>query len=199
MNISKIFPGIHTEGKYSGTPSIFVEFSETDGIENPIEVFNSVRQSYPRIKNVVLLGDVDPLLYRKELETFLSDIYFDGMVITIVTDGSQPILNPLHRNIRVDLYIIKPNMDNPKPQSYVDIVMSARDYQFVFESTEDCEKKIDVLYTKMAVAVENMTNGDYLRSYYFNNHPNKHTLIIEKNQQECKEICLKRGWGCLRD
>lgn len=194
MNISKIFPGIHTEGKYSGTPSIFVEFSETDGIENPIEVFNSVRQSYPRIKNVVLLGDVDPLLYRKELETFLSDIYFDGMVITIITDGSQPILNPLHKNIKVDLYIIKPNMDNINPRSYVDIVMSARDYQFVFEKLDDCEKKIDVIYTKMAVVVENMTNGDYLRSFYFNNHPNKHTTV---KGIDCLEICLKRGWNCL--
>ena len=138
MKISKIFPGIHTEGKYGGgTPSVFVVFSEKEGIENPIEVFievfNNVRQTYPRIKNVVLKGDVDPLLYRKELETFLSNIYFDGMVVTIVTDGSQPILNPLHRNIKVDLYIIKPNMDNPNPQSYVDIVMSARDYQFIFK------------------------------------------------------------------
>ena len=198
MKISKIFPGIHTEGKYGGTPSVFVVFSETEGIENPIEVFievfNNVRQTYPRIKNVVLKGDVDPLLYRKELETFLSNIYFDGMVVTIVTDGSQPILNPLHRNIKVDLYIIKPNMDNPNPQSYVDIVMSARDYQFIFENLDDCENKIDALYTKMAVVVENMTNGDYLRSYYFNNHPNKHTTIVGVG---CLEICLKRGWNCL--
>lgn len=175
-------------------PSIFVEFSDSEYkmTEDPVEVFNRIKNKYPKIKHIVVTGEnYEPLRHRKELEQFLINVSFEDCIITVETDGTWPILNPLHKGFKVDLYIIKSNCSEFDFKNKVDIVMSARDYQFIFDYSEECEHKIDEIYTKMAVVVENMTNGDYIRSYYFNNHPNKHTAIIGNGGEE---LCIKRGW-----
>lgn len=57
------------------------------------------------INHIVIKGG-EPLMYKKELEQFLDSIWRDDLVITIYTNGTLPMLNPLAYNYRVALYVV---------------------------------------------------------------------------------------------
>lgn len=60
---------------------------------------------HQEITHIVIQGG-EPLMYKKELEEFLNEAWRDGMFITIRTNGTLPMLNPLAYNYRIGLYIV---------------------------------------------------------------------------------------------
>ena len=203
LPIKDIYVKIQNHGRYFGVPSIFIEFSTDEdctgtSMDACIELFNKIKQQYSKIRHVVIIGNT-ALMYRKKLEEFLSKIYDSNFKTTIVTSGEYPIINPLTKNVKIDLYLIDINTFNTS-QSYVnnliDIVMRSNDYQFIFNYSQEILKTIEEYYTKMAVGVETNSDGEYFRRFYFNNHPNRHTLILHNNQniEEISELCISKGW-----
>lgn len=76
---------------------------------------------HKEISHIVIKGG-EPLMYKNELEKFLNECWRDGMFITIYTNGTLPILNPLAYNYRVGLYIVDLTEKNiPEPGTTVKI------------------------------------------------------------------------------
>lgn len=226
LPVVEIFTSIQGEGKYMGVPSHFVRVSgcnlrcifkdsicdtpyasfnpETSlykDMDSLANAFKKQQELYPRVKHVVITGG-EPLLYKKDLELFLSMIYEDDMIITIETNGTRPILNPLNTSFKVSLYSVSPKLHTSvgKPgivngqevkeetikkhdeqriniPVLVDIVTCTTDYQFKFVySSRECIDEIKSIYSKMTAYVENKGYWDY--KFFLQNHPNKHTMLM---------------------
>lgn len=239
LPINKIYVDYQKTGKYIGTPAIFIELhgcnlncirfdkteckyltsSSTSGCDDIIKYFNTIKSEYPKINHIVITGG-EPLLHKKSLEEFLSEIYEYNMKIIIETNGTLPVLNPLHKKFKIDMYIVSVKLSNTEnsdtPNVYhntnrlnyknlVDIIMSSNNYIFKFDyynlSIDSFIKEIENIYIKMAVIVENTSGSEYIRNFYFNNHPNKHTFICNySNNPEISElvkICYKKNWNYM--
>ena len=227
LPVVEMFTSIQGEGKYTGQPSHFVrvsgcnlrcvfkdsvcdtpyssfcpEKSIADTMDNLINQFNELHLKSPWVRHVVITGG-EPLMYKKDLEEFLSAIYMDDMVITIETNGTMPILNPTNPKFRVDLYSVSPKLITSvasKPGIYggqnvsqemidrhnksrinidnlVNIVQYANDYQFkfVYSGHESLEEIMNI-YTLMGQKV--LTLSDAEQIHYTYNHPNNHTMLM---------------------
>ena len=87
----------------------FCEFSAL-GSNNCTKKYyeNDVKKTlskHQHINKIYIYGG-EPLLYKEQLEALLNDIWTDGMEITICTNGTLPILNPLSYRYRVKRYIV---------------------------------------------------------------------------------------------
>lgn len=228
LPVVEMFTSIQGEGKYSGVPSHFVRVSGcnlrcvfkdsvcdtpyssfkpekpiANSMEELVQKFKLMQMENPRVKHVVITGG-EPLMYRKDLEDFVGAIYDDDMKITIETNGTYPILNPLsaRNRFKIALYSVSPKLHTSvgKPGDYngikvtqemvdrhdkqrinienlVNIALNAEDYQFKFVySGPECVDEIMDIYTKMGALVERMEM--FPQSYYFKNHPFRHTMLM---------------------
>lgn len=226
LPVIELFTSIQGEGKYSGVPSHFIrvsgcnlrcvfkdsvcdtpyssfhpEKSPYKSMDDIVKAFKEQQEKYPKVKHLVITGG-EPLLYKKELEEFLSRVYDDEMVVTIETNGTLPILNPLGHNYRVDLYSVSPKLstsvgepgmkgdyeytqemrdrhENTRMnyQNLVNIVMRSFDYQFKFVySGPECEDEIIRIYKEMGKLVRK--EDDLVYKFYIKHHPNKHTMLM---------------------
>lgn len=230
LPVVEIFTSIQGEGKYTGAPSIFVRVSgcnlrcifkdsicdtpytsftpeakHYNSIDDLVLEFKKEQGKYPHVKHVVITGG-EPLLYKKDLEEFLARVWDDSMVITIETNGTKPILNPLSGKFRIDLYSVSPKLstsvgkENTKivqgDQQYlitkemverhdrerlnynnlVDIVTSAN-YQFKFVySGPECVEEIKNIYIEMGKIVSN--KDDQFYNFYMKHHPMHNTMLM---------------------
>ena len=227
LPVVEMFTSIRGEGKYSGIPSHFVRVSGCnlrcvfkDSVcdtpyssfrpEKPIAqslaeltmMFKELQTKSPKVKHLVVTGG-EPLMYKKDLEEFLGQIYDDDMIITIETNGTYPILNPSSRSrFKVSLYSVSPKLHTSvgKPGEYngikvteemvnrhdklrinienlIDIAMYSNDYQFKFVySGPECIDEIMDIYTRMGAVVDRMEA--FPRSYYLGHHPYNHTMLM---------------------
>ena len=226
LPVIELFTSIQGEGKYMGVPSHFIrvsgcnlrcifkdsicdtpyasfdpEKSPYPNMEALVSAFHQLQEQHPQVKHVVITGG-EPLLYKKELETFLSMIYEEDMVITIETNGTKPMLNPLSGKFKVSLYSVSPKLstsvgtpgtidgrevtqemidrhENTRINIPVlsDIATSNIDYQFKFVySGRDCVSEIKNIYSRMASHIEKRGYWDY--ELFRKNHPNKHTMLM---------------------
>jgi organic radical activating enzyme len=130
LKFKNVFIGFQDNQRISGVPSIFLEIGKCNLCCNIYNSGNELLALEPtpcnkcfdigkitkkqakefinknqQINHVVICGG-EPLLYKDELEEFLNDIWRDGLLITIYTNGTLPMLNPLSKNYRVSLYIV---------------------------------------------------------------------------------------------
>lgn len=226
LPVVEIFTSIQGEGKYTGEPSIFVRVSGCNlrcifkdsicdtpytsfkpehmcwkTMDELVLAFKKEQSKYPLVKHVVVTGG-EPLMYKKDLEEFLGKIWNSEMIITIETNGTKPILNPLSGKYRVDLYSVSPklstsvgkagqvigdvtvtqemierhNNERMNYENLVDIVTSAN-YQFKFVySGPECEKEIMDIYYEMGKLVTN--RDDQFYNFYMKHHPMHHTMLM---------------------
>ena len=148
LPVVEMFSSIQGEGKYTGVPSFFIRVSGCNlrcvfkdsrcdtpytsfepektpykEMQELVEAFKEMRNNSPRTKHLVITGG-EPLLYKKDLEEFLSYVYEDEMVITIETNGTMPILNPLAKNFKVDLYSVSPKLSTSVAYKFIYICFS---------------------------------------------------------------------------
>lgn len=226
LPVIELFTSIQGEGKYSGVPSHFIrvsgcnlrcvfkdsvcdtpyssfnpEKSPWKTMDELVKAFKEQQEKYPSVHHLVVTGG-EPLLYKKDLEEFLGQIYSNDMVITIETNGTLPILNPLGKNYRVDLYSVSPKLSTSvgEPgivegyeytkemrdrheklrinyQNLINIVMRSSDYQFKFVySGPECVEEIVRIYKEMGKLVRK--EDEQLFKFYVKHHPNKHTMLM---------------------
>ena len=226
LPVVEIFTSIQGEGKYSGIPSHFLRVSGCNlrcvfkdsvcdtpytsfkpesslwkSMDDLVSAFKEQQEKYPNVHHLVITGG-EPLLYRKDLEEFLGRVYTDDMIVTIETNGTLPILNPLGNNYRVALYSVSPKLSTSvgepgEKEGYeytsemrdrhdrtrlnyknlVDIVTSSSDYQFKFVySGPECEDEIIRIYKEMGI-IARKEDVQFYR-FYCKHHPNLHTMLM---------------------
>ena len=229
LPVVEMFTSIQGEGKYAGIPSHFVRVSGCNlrcvfkdsvcdtpyssfkpekpiakDLEELVRLFKELQEKSPKVKPLVITGG-EPLMYAKDLDMFLRHIYDDEMVITIETNGTYPVLNPLSPYFKIALYSVSPKLATSvgkpgmygkngnievtqqmidrhnqlriDPQNLVDIVMNANDYQFKFVySGPECVDEIMDIYSRMGAIAEKY--DPFMVSFYLKNHPNKHTMLM---------------------
>lgn len=172
------------------------------------------------INHIVIQGG-EPLLYKEELESFLNDVWRDGMFITIHTNGTLPILNPLTNKYKISLYIVNIG-DNNLPEAGTKIINPMNNKEFVFGTTDiekmntlDIDKlrnlctyssdyllcfsaDPDKLESFSTSVIEEIckTDDEFLDNLLKNYSPYKHIAYRPRNTKEIKkvqELCLETG------
>ena len=245
--ICDLFVSIQGEGKYMGVPSVFIRVSgcnlrcvfKGSICDTPYSSFKPEESKYtvqevidfvknnPKIGHVVITGG-EPLLYAKDedFRTIIRELNKLNKFITIETNGTKPMLDPL--NFKIGLYSVSPKLSTsvcPKelcekngiPEQMAErhnkerinidvltnIALYSNDYQFKFVySGPECVDEIDEIYRRMANKISG--EEEFTRMFYFNNHPNKHTMLmpegitnesIAEKGKEITDICISRGWS----
>ena len=133
-----------------------------------------------QINHIVIRGG-EPLIYKEELEKMLDEIWRDDMYITIHTNGTLPILNPLGRKFHIELYIVNLSEKNiPEPGTKVVNPYTNKD--FIFGTT-------DIENIKETINIDNIRNiclysKDYL--LYFQSNTNN---VVDYSEKILKQIC----------
>ena len=136
LKVNEMFCSIQGEGMYTGVPSIFVRtagcnlrcvFKDSicdtsytsfnpekplfDNWDDLMEAFKKLVDENSRTNHLVISGG-EPLLQKNDLELFLTKAFEikNDWTITIETNGSLPMLNPLGKGYRVDLYSVSPKL-----------------------------------------------------------------------------------------
>jgi 7-carboxy-7-deazaguanine synthase len=133
LPICDLFTSIQGEGKFAGVPSIFIRVSGCNLrcvfrgsiCDTPYSSFTPEKSSFtiddvkkeiethPKVNHIVITGG-EPLLYKKELEAMLTNIWEDRFVVTIETNGSLPMLNPTGK-FKIALYSVSPKLHTSIP------------------------------------------------------------------------------------
>lgn len=100
------------------------------------EFVKKLIEDHKVVKHIFIYGG-EPLLYKEELEKFLNDIWRDDMHITIQTNGTLPILNPLSFRYRIERYIV--NLAEKETPMAGDI-FADRDGTITVLGTKDVQK-----------------------------------------------------------
>lgn len=245
LPVIELFTSIQGEGKYIGVPTHFVRVTSCnlrcvfrDSIcdtayssfkpEKPLYTtneefytdFEEQCRRYPKVKHLVITGG-EPLLYKKDLEEFLSK-YGRLFTVTIETNGT---LQPLDSH--VDLYSISPKLSTSvgKPglingyhvteemikrqeklriniSALIDLITSPRkgDYQLKFVySDESCIDEIDDIVDSIKDHVKYL---DALSQGIVMNIDNHIMLMPEGiineqlavHREEIAYKCIEKGW-----
>lgn len=159
LPICDLFTSIQGEGKYMGVPSIFIRLSGCNLrcvfrgsiCDTPYSSFNAEKSSYtiddvkkeiinhPKVNHIVITGG-EPLLYKKELEEMLTEIWEDRFVVTIETNGTMPMLNPLTNKFKVALYSVSPKLHTSVAEPGQKVMTPAGEKIFGTEEVERLEK-----------------------------------------------------------
>ena len=227
LPICDLFVSLQGEGSWAGVPSIFIRVSgcnlrcvfKGSICDTPYSSFSPEKSSFteddvkkiikdnPQVDHIVITGG-EPLLYKKELEQLLTDIWEDRFVVTIETNGTMPILNPLTNKFTVSLYSVSPKLHTsiakagehvmtPKGEkifgteeverldntrinikTLIDIVMQSNDYQFKFVYSGP--ECIDEIEDiyKKMLGAVEKTNIRSSINYYRNHKPEDHTMLM---------------------
>lgn len=254
LGISEMFCSIQGEGMYTGVPSIFVRTTgcnlrcvfkdsicdtpytsfdpvktEYNSYDDIINDFKKLAEDNPKVNHLVITGG-EPLLQAKNLEQFLRSAFeIRDWIVTVETNGSLPMLNPIGRGYKIDLYSVSPKLSTSvdKECKYLDkeqvekhdklrlnyknlynIVKFSRNYQFKFVySGEKCVEEIKNIYASMAEFVNK--EDDYEFENWLRKHPNKNTQLMPEgitneqlanNRISAVKACLENGWRfCERE
>lgn len=233
LPICDLFTSIQGEGKFTGCPSIFIRVSGCnlrcvfrDSIcDTAYSSFCPEKGSYTEddvitminankhINHIVITGG-EPLLYKKDLEKLLNRIWDPRMVITIETNGTMPMLNPLSR-FKIALYSVSPKLATSVPaigqtikvgdkeilfdtqeveklnttriniSNLVDIAMKANDYQMKFVySNDESVAEILDIYSRMEAKAQEI--GGFLYEYYSTHNPMNNTMLMPEGDVNSK-------------
>ena len=242
-----LFVSIQGEGKYMGVPSIFVRVSgcnlrcmfKNSICDTPYSSYRPEKSSYsnddiltvvennPKIQHVVITGG-EPLLYAKDADfkQLIKELNKRNKIITIETNGTQPMLDPL--SYKIELYSVSPKLatsvgtpgeihdfklteemiekhkaERINPEVLANIALYSKDYQFKFVySSEECVEEIKNIYKQVANYITKQ--DEFTQKFYFNNHPNKHTMLmpegitnkdISTTGEEIVKVCIENGWS----
>lgn len=217
LRFSKLSVGFQKNSRFYNIPSIFLQVhgcnlscfeDKTDTTtlckfidekENTIPISEAKKfiNAHKNIKHIVICGG-EPLLYKTELENFLNDIWRNDMVITIHTNGTLPMLNPLSHKYRIELYIVnlcEKNSDfeiSHYLNNLRNICLYSKDYllQFNFEPKEIVKKSNEIVEEICKTDEEFLIN-------FFNNHPVKNHVVfipkLKKYEEQIRKICIKTG------
>lgn len=217
LRFSKLSVGFQKNSRFYNTPSIFLQVhgcnlkcfeDKTDTTtyckfidekENTIPISEAKKfiNAHKNIKHIVICGG-EPLLYKTELEKFLNDIWRNDMVITIHTNGTLPMLNPLSHKYRIELYIV--NLCEKRLDCELvkygnnlrNICLYSKDYllHFNFEPKEIVKKSNEIVEEICKTDEEFLVN-------FFNNHPVKNHVVFipkfKKYEEQIRKICIKTG------
>ena len=225
LNICEMFGvTIQGEGKFAGNPSYFIRTTGCnlrcvfkDSIcdtayssfhpekplygseEELLDAFKKLTEGHDRVNHIVITGG-EPLLQRKGLEEFLTDIFKirKDWVVTIETNGTLPPLNTLSKDYKVSLYSVSPKLATSVDTEHkflteeqakhhdetrmnyknlFNIVTCGVPYQLKFVySGPECIGEIKSIYNKMSKFVN--TGDDAELRYWMRNHPNKNTMLM---------------------
>lgn len=195
LNISNIELGLQSNNRYHNIPSIFItisgcnlkcmlrdnicRFAFPEQISLTTQEVKKFINNHKQINHIVIKGG-EPLLYKEELENLLNDIWMDGMKITIHTNGTLPILNPLSRKYRISLYVVNLSKKNfPEPGAKIKVPSTGK--QFVF-GTNDIEQM-------RAININNLRNLCLYSSDYLLNFSAEPENIVEYSNDILKQIC----------
>ena len=235
LPLCDLFVSCQGEGIYSGVPSIFIRVSgcnlrcvfKGSICDTPYSSFSPEKSSFteddvkkiikdnPQVDHIVITGG-EPLLYKKELEQLLTDIWEDRFVVTIETNGTLPILNPLTSKYKVALYSVSPKLHTsmakagehvmtPKGEkifgteeverldntrinikALTDIVMQSNDYQFKFVYSGP--ECIDEIESiyKKMAGYADKFPDRSSINYYRNHKPELHTMLMPEGITEAQ-------------
>lgn len=248
LKVNEMFCSIQGEGIYVGVPSFFVRtvgcnlrcvFKDSicdtaytsfnpekplyDNWDDLMNAFRKLVEDNPRVEHLVITGG-ESLLSRKDLEEFLTNVYkIKDFKTTIETNGSLPMLNPLGKGYKIDLYSVSPKLstsvdwdckfiteqqrDNHNKnrinyKNLYDIIKYSRNYQFKFVySGPECIDEIKDIYSKISDLVNK--EDDYEFENWIRKHPNKHTQLmpegitndqLARTRKEAVAACVENGW-----
>ena len=249
LKVNEMFCSIQGEGMYTGIPSIFVRtvgcnlrcvFKDSlcdtaytsfnpekplyDNWDDLMRDFSKIVNENPRTNHLVITGG-ESLLMRDSLEEFLKKAFEikNDWLVTIETNGSLPMLNPLGKGYKIDLYSVSPKLstsvdwdckfiteqqrDNHNKnrinyKNLYDIIKYSRNYQFKFVySGPECIDEIKDIYSKISDLVNK--EDDYEFENWIRKHPNKHTQLmpegitndqLARTRKEAVAACVENGW-----
>jgi 7-carboxy-7-deazaguanine synthase len=239
LPICDLFVSIQGEGLRTGRPSIFIRVSgcnlrcvfKGSICDTPYSSFNPEKSSYtiedvkriiadnPQVNDIVITGG-EPLMYKNQMEAMLEEIYEDRFYITIETNGSLPMLNPLNPKFKISLYSVSPKLhtsiaqpgqvvDTPSGKKIFgteevenlnkkriniktlsDIVLYAKDYQFKFVYSGQ-ECISEIEDIYDKMEKFAEEQGPYQHSYFKKNHPKKNTMLMPEGITE-EQLKAKR-------
>ncbi len=248
LKVNEMFCSIQGEGIYTGVPSFFVRtvgcnlkcvfknstcdtpytsfnpekpmYDDWDGL---MEGFKALINDHPKVNHLVVTGG-EPLLQKKDLEEFLSKAsQLRDFTITIETNGSLPMLNPMGKGYKVDLYSVSPKLSSSVDwdckflteqqrdhhnstrinyKNLYDIIRYSKNYQFKFVySGPECIDEIKDIYSKIANFVNKEDDCSF--EFWIRRHPNKFTQLMPEGttndllkdiQLECVNACIENSW-----
>lgn len=172
------------------------------------------------INHIMIYGG-EPLLYKAELEKLLNDIWREDMHITIQTNGTLPMLNPLAAKVKVDLYIIKLSdkilakagdkltiggkeiilgtsdieaMGLPINTNILrNICIYSKDYLLCFKASPE---RLKYLTNEIVTSICEDTDEEFFKNFLKNHSPHDHIVYIPRNKNEAndvKKICFETG------
>lgn len=240
LPICDLFCSLQGEGVRTGVPSIFIRVSgcnlrcvfKGSICDTPYSSFSPEKSKYtvedvkkiiadnPQVNDIVITGG-EPLMYKKDLEQMLTDIWEDRFVVTIETNGTLPILNPLTNKYKVALYSVSPKLSTSMAKAgdrvmtphgekifgteeverlektriniknLTDIVMQSNDYQFKFVYSGP--ECIDEIENiyKKMAACAEKLDDRWALLQYKNNRPELHTMLMPEGITE-EQLKTKR-------
>ena len=238
LKFKKVSVGMQKDNRYFNTPAIILELTGCNmrcivsdelcknafhAASDNISIEQAIKfvKSHSNINHILIKGG-EPLLYKKELENFLDEIWKDNMIITIHTNGTMPILNPLGNKYKVSLYVVK-LLDYPIPTVGTSvevngekITLGTSDIQQVEQYIENRTKSLQDLCTysidyllcikpqenltkQISELCEGIKKSDYdFIQNYFNVHPiHSHIVLISDTKENTETIvktCKKTGY-----
>lgn len=212
LGFSKVELGFQKNSRYYNCPSIILTLHGcnlscenckfTDVGDNKISQKEAKKfiNSHANVKHIVIRGG-EPLVYKYELEKFLNDIWRDGMIITIHTNGTLPILNPLSHKYRIALYVVNlyekqltDDMYYPKnmADNLRNICLYSKDYLLCFDfEPEHIIGKSTEIINKICE-----TDEEFLNNFLKIHNPKDHVVFVpkfKKYEDKIRKICLKNG------
>lgn len=220
--------------KFNGVPTLFLTVSNctyecikdgklcnhSDSSNNKFTVDDAKKfiEQNNQIKHIFIKGG-EPLIYKKQLEQFLTDIYHNDLIVTICTKGTLPILNPLNPNYKVYMYIVDLS-DKNIPQAGDKIIKNNKEFiygtndiekmkQFNINIIRDiCVYSSDYLLCFRAAPEQILeksqnvinkildTQDEFTINFLNKYNPKNNIVFSSRNNEEkeqIKEICIKHG------
>lgn len=228
MKFAKAFIGLMNNTRFNGVPAFFLQLSTCnlrcvfknnlcdhvkDNNTVTIKEVKKLIADNPQIKHIYIYGG-EPLLFKKELEKLLDEIWDSNFKLIINTNGSLPMLNPLSYKYRVTLYIIndrKPFLPSPG-QTVDNIIFGTDEVEHMKQMSENIENIARtivygndfLLYFHYMPEKQIKDVLDRIHEYiltefkeqpnlFANLHINNH-VVISKNRKDANSLSKKNGW-----
>jgi organic radical activating enzyme len=218
MKINEIFASVQGEGRFQGTPAIFVR---TSGCPNNCEFCDTDHESWvdqslddiiiaitglnpdARIKHIVLTGGEPMVQNAKELETLVSTLVVQGYKVQIETSGINCGSDVLKKRFGSNVFVtVSPKATALKRNgAYLPQSIDELKFVYPFES-----KEVEEIYTKYASEQDNINHPTQiaiqpLTMSLVNNLPeilpggNDLALdeIDNRNREDAFNFCVEHG------